>query len=1147
MKNLYLLLMLGGAAPFCKAEPVHLKKAKQIAAAYMKRTAEVRNVAGVRTSAPTADEADVFEPLYIFNRGRGEGFVVVSGDDRLPQVLGFTDTGDFVEEQMPPALLDMLDSYRATVDALQKTGGAPVASPRAVEGRVDVAPLIRTHWHQSAPYNNLCPMLVKNGSGRSLTGCTATAASQIIYYWHKDCNDRSLRDTPTYSYGDAPVTESVPAGTPLKWDLMQPQYGNSYPAEMGEAVATLMLITGTTLWQTYGNSTSGELPKLPDMFGGQYGLNAKHAGKWNYSAAAWEKLIYDELAEGRPIEYAGSHPTNGGHAIVLDGYRAADNLFHFNFGWGGQGDGYYTLDDANGVNGFSQSQHMVYGISPRTLNLEAGIVTDKLLKGTTNTVRVRFTNNSTLPYTGIYLFCLTGTNKPAGIAKATRSDTKTVVPTGRTLNVDFEFKPSSPLDYTIYVVDKNNRVLAQKKMVSEATVPELALQAFGVNTNGETETVTIRENGADVQRPFSIVHYTDALVSARLRNGANGTFCEPGLRCFLSAYNEEQGAFEPVKTSIQTSTAFRPDEVRTVEFPFTRLSEEKLYKATFSDIITNNIGYTVDCSQAADTVVYFRVKAPSLTALSTQDGEMTVAGKWNADAFRKLAADASVCRYDLTAVEGLNSQPEAANRNALFYVADGASVTGTNIVRAGVCDDLQLETGHDFAPRADFTARRATYFHNRPSAQWNTLVLPFDCDVPDGIMARRVTKLLLSYIYECDSVNLTLKSGTPYLYIAGAPCHDRFTATDVNVSVNVPSQATDSLRGTFVNLPATEGMCVLADGENQSFLPAEGAVVPAFTAYLDYKRAVGASSFPYKQKDLLSLAIARLMTEACTLLEEQADNAGAEATADFRAAIDEAGRQLRLQPEYAELRKVQAALEEAMAAYANAQRPTDGGLRNLTALLQNPSFESGNLSGWDIEEGATSRPAVSRITTSLANYMSGADGACVLYAPMSGGGSAAVSQTVEGLENGLYRVEASVASDTGNRVELFANGSASQVEIDDFGPMYLHEAAVEEAEVTDGTLTLGVRCAGSWYKADNFRLYRVGQPTGIARTDAPSDGLRVRGGRGCIRLTADTECRAIVCDMSGRVVVVRMVKGELTLSGLPAGTYLVNRHKVLVF
>lgn len=41
--------------------------------------------------------------FYIFDRGGDGGFVMVAGDDRLPQVLGYGDKGDFSAPDLPPA------------------------------------------------------------------------------------------------------------------------------------------------------------------------------------------------------------------------------------------------------------------------------------------------------------------------------------------------------------------------------------------------------------------------------------------------------------------------------------------------------------------------------------------------------------------------------------------------------------------------------------------------------------------------------------------------------------------------------------------------------------------------------------------------------------------------------------------------------------------------------------------------------------------------------------------------------------------------------------------------------------------------------------------------------------------------------------
>ena len=194
------------------ADPVDRAKAKEIATAYMRGNHPPELI---ETSIAKRKGTDGHAPLYIFNRGNDQGFVIISGDDCMPYVLGYTEKGDFDPQTLPPAMLDWLEGYSRMIEAAQAQGLGPRVQTRAND-KENIAPLVSAHWSQGAPYNNLCPYM-SNGSGRALTGCVATAAAQVAYYWRKELPDRSQYDTPTYGYGDAPVTESFPKGTPLQW------------------------------------------------------------------------------------------------------------------------------------------------------------------------------------------------------------------------------------------------------------------------------------------------------------------------------------------------------------------------------------------------------------------------------------------------------------------------------------------------------------------------------------------------------------------------------------------------------------------------------------------------------------------------------------------------------------------------------------------------------------------------------------------------------------------------------------------------------------------------------------------------------------------------------------------------------------------
>ena len=84
--------------------------------------------------------------------------------------------------------------------------------------------------------------------------------------------------------------------------------------------------------------------------------------KSTFSESVWCDTLRHELDCSRPLVYQG-HSTSGGHAFVCDGYRAG-NKFHFNWGWSGSGDGFFTLTT---MKGFTNTQGAVFNIVPSKL------------------------------------------------------------------------------------------------------------------------------------------------------------------------------------------------------------------------------------------------------------------------------------------------------------------------------------------------------------------------------------------------------------------------------------------------------------------------------------------------------------------------------------------------------------------------------------------------------------------------------------------------------------------------------------------------------------------------------------------------------------------------------------------------------------
>lgn len=708
MKNrLFAGLGLAFSCLLVQAHPITRSQAQALAAAFLKTGGQPSFVK--RKSVVPESET---QPLYVFSRGVGKGFVIVSGDDALPAIIGYTDSGDFDEEHLPPALQGMLSYYTEAAEALQRADSADSSArraPRKASGTRDISPLMSSHWHQSWPYNNQAPYL-KGTTTRAATGCVATAASQILYYWRKDLDSRTKYGTPTYGYGDAPVTESIPSGTPLKWDLMQDTYSSDAPEEGTSAVATLMACVGASGWLTYGSSTSGQISDQVNVFANQFGLNGgSTVWKGNYSQTTWEKMIIQDLEAGRPILYSGVHTTNGGHAVVVDGYQASTNLFHFNFGWGaGNGyDGYYTVDDVTGMNGFSGSQGMVWNIHPKRAKLSGtlSLPTGQFVSRVRNEVTASITNGGTLPARGFYLYCLTGTNTPSSASAAQASETSTLLPSGSTATITFSFTPSGTSTYTLYLCDSNKNILAKLTEVSTlASVPALTLNSLRADEGGTSEMLEL--DGVR-HRVAHIYNTRKANLTARFTNGPEGTLCTPSVQGLLSAY--ESGGFGTPVTKTKKNVTFTPGATGEMVFDFANLTDGTLYKFALAGTASTNRSFPITYA-TPDTVVYFRLKGANLTATPNGDGtEVTLTGNYNPTVFATLAADSTVCRYDLTGVAGPSLPLVAANRNALFYVDAAQQVAGRNIVSDGVCQTLDLVPGHNFLPREDFVALEATY------------------------------------------------------------------------------------------------------------------------------------------------------------------------------------------------------------------------------------------------------------------------------------------------------------------------------------------------------------------------------------------------------------------------------------------------------
>lgn len=337
----FIYLVIGAFALHVNATDITPEEALQIANTFIQKDktaqANIRKAPkGTKVSPSIAHRmpsrvADDKDNVYVVNLGNDQGFVVVSGEDgAVSDILGYCDHGSFNYEDAPVQLQDLLNEYAAGVDMLRNNPSlARQQAPARMKtsypsylGDMMVEPLLATHWNQIGPYNNHCPS-DENGD-RCYTGCVPTAVAQVMRYW---------RWPKTYD-----------------WDNMLDHYGWSivtdeviyYNNTQAEAVAKLMAdigqAMGTKYCQPNGSPTTWDYEPLIQTFGYERGIGEVNGE----SAADVKSALIAELDEKRPVLYVGNPDHGDGHALVCDGYTA-NHYFHFNYGWGGQNDGFYKL------------------------------------------------------------------------------------------------------------------------------------------------------------------------------------------------------------------------------------------------------------------------------------------------------------------------------------------------------------------------------------------------------------------------------------------------------------------------------------------------------------------------------------------------------------------------------------------------------------------------------------------------------------------------------------------------------------------------------------------------------------------------------------------------------------------------------------
>lgn len=368
--------LLAGNLPL-SAQYVTKEAAREKANAFLKRS--VNSQSSTRKAprkAPVLTLANNRDEFYVFNDQANGGYVVISGEERMPDVLAYSYDGHFDADNMPCNMRAWMEKYAEQVKYLRAHPEAKAAQKTASE-RKNISPMLTCWFNQGYPYNNKCPEV---DGEHCLTGCVATAMVQIMHYWQWPKQTTAV--IPAYTTNTLNIEAPAIPVTNIDWENILEQYTftyhpyikdgelvvdyvNDFSEEQANAISTLMQLCGSAVEMDYDKGLSTSTSFLAAQAYCQYFDYNKPEliYPWGLETDEWEQIIYDELTEARPIYYSGSPTTSSiGHAFVLDGYE--NGFFHANWGWGGT-ESYVSMYSTEGWYDYDPfTSSAVIGIQP---------------------------------------------------------------------------------------------------------------------------------------------------------------------------------------------------------------------------------------------------------------------------------------------------------------------------------------------------------------------------------------------------------------------------------------------------------------------------------------------------------------------------------------------------------------------------------------------------------------------------------------------------------------------------------------------------------------------------------------------------------------------------------------------------------------
>ncbi|HPX76209.1 MAG TPA: C10 family peptidase [Bacteroidales bacterium] len=343
---------------------------------------------------------DIYK-FYVFNINGDQGYVIVSSDDQIIPILAYSFEGGFNFDNMSPGQADFLNYFNESIEFVKNN--EMNVNEKAVSQWQELlyfnqnkdfqlkstSPILLQgiNWNQGWPYNSQCPADANAGyglGGHVPVGCVATAMLQVMKYYNwPPTGTGSKYHSSWVNGGYGNITINFAQQT-YDWTAIPDQASSFVNPELGKINYHAGVAVGM-YWTAEGSaSTTNKVSEaLKNYF--KYSSSAQYVSKSSYSEANWQNLIKQQVDAKKPMVYSGTPTSGAGHAWNCDGYQ--DDSFHMNWGWGGAGNGYYTLDNLTSTatvggeeNNFNKNNDMVINIYPDT-GFPAYCQGDKLIVG----------------------------------------------------------------------------------------------------------------------------------------------------------------------------------------------------------------------------------------------------------------------------------------------------------------------------------------------------------------------------------------------------------------------------------------------------------------------------------------------------------------------------------------------------------------------------------------------------------------------------------------------------------------------------------------------------------------------------------------------------------------------------------------------